>query len=238
MSRCVEALDRWFYPGTGDNWDDELFRLRIASRISAASVVLDLGAGAGIVERMNFRGVAAKVCGIDLDCRVLENPYLDDANVAGGESIPYRDATFDVVFSDNVLEHLDEPGVVFGEISRVLRPGGVFLFKTPNKFHYMPLIARLTPHRFHGFVNRLRGRETVDTFPTRYRANSRRSIAELARQAGLKVETIELIEGRPEYTRIFCPLYLLGIVYERVVNAFSILGSLCILMIGVLSKPD
>ncbi|MEI2780661.1 MAG: hypothetical protein V9H25_05130 [Candidatus Competibacter sp.] len=44
---------------------------------------------------------------------------------------------------------------VFREVARVLKRGGVFLFKTPNKTHYMPTIARLTPHRFHQFVNRI-----------------------------------------------------------------------------------
>jgi len=59
-------------------------------------------------------------------------------------------------------------GYGFRDIARVLKPGGVFLFKTPNKTHSMPTLARLTPHRFHPFVNRLRGRVEADAFPTRY----------------------------------------------------------------------
>jgi len=35
---------------------------------------LDLGAGAGIVSQMNFKGIASRVCGIDPDERVLSNP--------------------------------------------------------------------------------------------------------------------------------------------------------------------
>jgi hypothetical protein len=54
----------------------------------------------------------------------------------------------------------------------VLKPTGILLFKTPNALHYMPLIARMTPHGFHRFVNKLRGRATIDTFPTRYRVNT------------------------------------------------------------------
>jgi len=48
----------------------------------------------------------------------------------------------------------------------VLRSGGVFLFKTSNKTHYMPTIVRLTPYCFHQFVNRIRGRAEADTFLT------------------------------------------------------------------------
>jgi len=238
MSRYIDALDRRFYPGIGNNWDDARFRSEILKHVSAESELLDLGAGAGIVEQMNFRGIARIVCGIDLDPRVLNNEYLDDAKVTCGESIPYDDDSFDVVFSDNVLEHLEEPERVFQEINRVLKPGGVFLFKTPNKHHYMPLIARLTPHSFHRFVNRLRGRGTVDTFPTLYRANSRRQVHRLAAATGFSVEEIKLVESRPEYTRIFCPLYLAGIAYERLVNLSRLLSGIRVLMIGVLSKSN
>jgi 2-polyprenyl-3-methyl-5-hydroxy-6-metoxy-1,4-benzoquinol methylase len=84
------------------------------------------------------------------------------------------------VFPDNVLEHLYEPEEVFREVARVLKPGGVFLFKTPNKWHYMPTIAQLTPHGFHRAVNRWRGRAEIDIFPTRYRANTYADVAHLA----------------------------------------------------------
>lgn len=238
MSRCVEALDQKFYPTSGNNWDDALFRQSILTRLSDDSVILDVGAGAGIVEQMNFRGVGARACGIDLDPRVLENPFLDEAKVCSAEKIPYASATFDAVVSDNVLEHLDEPDIVFAEVARVLKPGGVFLFKTPNRRHYMPLIARLTPHGFHGFINRLRGREAVDTFPTRYRANSARQLQRLAVRSGLSVDAVDFFEGRPEYMRISCLLYPFGILYERLVNRFAFLKSFRILIVGALVKPS
>ena len=238
MTSWVQRLDRAFYPDAESNWDDHLFRETILERISPATVVLDVGAGAGIVEHMNFRGRAARVCGVDLDPRVAQNPFLDEGIVTNGETLPYPDNTFDVVFSDNVLEHLENPDAVFGEIARVLKPGGSFCFKTPNKSHYMPLIARVTPHRFHAFVNRLRGRAEVDTFPTRYRANSRKAIHRLAGEAGLDLHSLAFIEGRPEYTRMFWLLYLLGIAYERLVNSTRLFSRFRILLIGVLTKPS
>ena len=168
MITLVEKLDQTLYPGFARNWDDQLFRERILQRLTPEVVILDLGAGAGIIQQMNFRGLAARICGVDLDPRVVDNPMLDEGKVADAGGIPYPDQTFDLVFADNVLEHLPDPQAVFREIARVLKPGGVFLFKTPNKTHYMPTIARLTPHHFHQFVNRIRGRAEADTFPTRY----------------------------------------------------------------------
>ncbi len=236
MTSLVSRIDRACYPEFMRNWDDQLFRERILLHLRPDATVLDLGAGAGIVEQMNFRGLARSVCGVDLDPRVVGNPMLDEGRVANADGIPYEDGRFDVVFSDNVLEHLDEPLRVFREVERVLKPGGVFLFKTPNKWHYMPTIARLTPHGFHQYVNRLRGRAEVDTFPTRYRANCLADVARLAADSGLLVERLDRIEGRPEYLRMMWPTYLVGLAYERLVNSNEVFAPLRILLIGCLRK--
>lgn len=236
MSSIVGWLDNKFYPAATRNWDDQLFRERIIKHLLPSSVVLDLGAGAGIVSQMNFRGLPAQMCGVDLDPRVVDNPMLDEGRLANANEIPYEDNRFDIVFSDNVLEHLEEPLQVFREVERVLKPGGAFLFKTPNKWHYMPIIARLTPHGFHQYVNRLRGRAEIDTFPTRYRANTRKKISRLASEAGMTVERIELIEGRPEYLRMTWSSYLIGTAYERLVNTSDLFSPLRILLVGALRK--
>jgi SAM-dependent methyltransferase len=187
---------------------------------------------------MDFRGRAGRVCGIDPDPRVIDNPLLDEGRVALGEAIPYPDATFDLVLADNVLEHLERPELVFREVARVLKPGGRFLAKTPNARHYMPLIARLTPHRFHQWVNRWRGRAEADIFPTRYLANTPGTLRRLARDAGLALERCDLIEGRPEYLRMSAPTYLLGWVYERLVNGVPWLAPLRVLLVAELAKPS
>lgn len=236
MSGVISWLDEKLYPASENNWDDRLFRERILAYLQPESVVLDLGAGAGIVSQMNFRGLPAQMCGVDLDPRVVDNPMLDEGRVASATGIPYEDNRFDVVFSDNVLEHLEEPLQVFREVDRVLKPGGVFLFKTPNKYHYMPVIARLTPHVFHQYINRLRGRAEVDTFPTRYRANTRDDVERLATAADMIVEQIELVEGRPEYMRMTWPSYLVGMAYERIVNASELFAMFRILLVGILRK--
>lgn len=93
------------------------------------------------------------------------NPFLDEAVIGSGIEITFPDSTFDMVISDNVLEHLENLGSVMKEVNWVLKPGCRFVAKTPNKHHYMPLIARVAPPSFHRFANRLRGRAVADTYP-------------------------------------------------------------------------
>ena len=238
MSRIVQWMDRKLYPGYESRWDDQLLREEILKILQKDYTILDLGAGIGIVPLMDFRKRAARICGIDPDERVLENPYLDEAKVAVGESIPYPDTTFDLVFSDNVLEHLPDPEIVFHEVARVLKPGGKFLAKTPNRRHYVSLISRVSPHWFHQWINRLRGRASGDTFPTRYRANTPKQIIRHAERTGLRVHTVRLIEGRPEYMRMTALTYFWGWLYERLVNGLPFLGKFRVLLIAILEKPN
>lgn len=232
----VSWLDRTLYPGIASRWDDERLRAEVLSHLRPGQRMLDLGAGAGIVPQMNFRGLGVTVCGVDPDPRVAENPHLDEAHVGFGESIPYPDGHFDLVVADNVLEHLDDPDAVFREVARVLRPGGLFIAKTPNAWHYVPTIARFTPLSFHRFVCRLRGRAGVDTFPTRYRANTPSAISGHGARNGLELERCVTHEDRPEYLRISAPTYLVGWMYERVVNSVPGGERLRSVLVAVLRK--
>ena len=186
---------------------------------------------------MDFMDHAGLVCGVDLDHRVLDNPFPDEARVGDVVRLPWADATFDVVISNNVLEHLSEPTTVFSEVCRVLKPGGTFFAKTPGSLHYVPLIARCTPHRFHVWFNRKRGRAESDTFLTLYRINSPHRIRKCCTSAGLIMHAIRHVEGRLEYLRFSVPTYLAGAFWERVVNKVSILSPFRAVIIAVLRKP-
>ncbi len=77
----------------------------------------------------------------------------------------------------------------------------------------------------------------MDTFPTRYRANTPSQVRRLAKETGFEVEEILLTEGRPEYLRLIFPLYLLGFLYERIVNSSRLFSGFRILLIAELRKP-
>ncbi len=221
----VVFWDRYFYPDYDDNWDHKLFRAEILKHLDSTAILLDVGAGSGLVPEMNFKGLAGQVYGIDPDRRVLSNPYLEKAFIGFGDAMrPFQDNQFDVVICCNVLEHIQDPGSFFREIGRVLKKGGWLLTKTPNRFHYVALIAQITPPGFHRWFNRIRGRNMEDTFPTYYHVNTRKRQIRIAGQTGFQVGAINFYEGRPEYLRFSFIAYLPGIIYERIINGLGFSG--------------
>jgi SAM-dependent methyltransferase len=239
MSRLTEWMDHKLYPQYGESWDAVLFRDYLLKSLPKEATVLDYGAGRGAHSFMNLKGLAKHVVGVDPDEAVMGNPQLDEAHVLELPQgrIPCDDDRFDMVFSCNVLEHVAEPQDVFREISRVLKPGGIFVAKTPSKWHYSSTIARLTPHRFHVLVNETHGTEEHDTFPTLYRCNTPQDVRRIARDSGLELVDVQMTEGRPEYLRRAAPLYLAGYLFERLVNVHDVLSPLRAVLIFTLRKP-
>ena len=49
--------------------------------------------------------------------------------------IPLPTSSFDVVIAGEVLEHLPYPGITISEVSRILKPEGLFIGSVPNSYH-------------------------------------------------------------------------------------------------------
>jgi 2-polyprenyl-6-hydroxyphenyl methylase / 3-demethylubiquinone-9 3-methyltransferase len=110
--------------------------------------VLDVGCGGGLLSEQ-FAAISCDVTGVDRSLPSL-NAAIAHANKTGlnirymeskGENLPFEDAQFDVVCCCDVLEHVDDLDVVIAEISRVLKPGGVFFFDTINRTFMSNLLA-------------------------------------------------------------------------------------------------
>jgi SAM-dependent methyltransferase len=233
----VTSLRRRFYPDAVSRDPVARFVNRLDTIVKPGHRVLDIGAGAGELNAYALKGRVRQIVGVDLDPRVSANPLLDAGLSADIYALPFRDNSFDVVFSIYVLEHVNSPARLTAEIARVLRPGGVCLFLTPNVFHYVTMASRLTPTSFHRWANERRGRASDDTFPTCYQLNSRRALERHFSAAGLHTVAIEAIEVQPNYLT-FSPLaYLLGVGYERMVNATELLSAFRVNLIGLFRKP-
>ena len=160
---------------------------------------LDIGAGHRI--HSGWKGASSEelaaragyLAGCDVGTDVLGHPHLHDARVADAANLPWGDRTFDLVSANMVVEHLSNPEMVFREVHRVLKPGGAFVFVTPNRKHpIIMLAALLVPpalRRLYGVV--IERRASEDVFITEYRCNTVDAIAALARATGFHAEVLE-----------------------------------------------
>lgn len=101
---------------------------------------LDVGCGGGLLAE-EFARLGCAVTGIDPSGKSLE-AARDHARQEGlaieyrqgvGEQLPFPDGEFGIVYCCDTLEHVEDLAKVIGEISRVLKPGGVFLYDTINR---------------------------------------------------------------------------------------------------------
>lgn len=158
---------------------------RVQALLTPQTRLLDLGAGRGAALHddpvpyrralRDFRGRCAEVVGADPDPAVLTNPGLDRATVIAADGrLDLPDASVDIIVSDYVLEHIEDPAAFVAELSRVLAPGGWFCARTPNRRGYLALAARMVPNRLHWAVlSRVQpDRKTEDVFPTHFRLNT------------------------------------------------------------------
>lgn len=107
--------------------------------------VLDLGCGAGTPSKSLMDDVSKyHVVGADLSEQALER-YVNDTKRCGvkldAQHLPFGDNSFDVIVSDDVIEHLVDTDSYAREIFRVLSPRGWLLLSTPNLAAWFNRIA-------------------------------------------------------------------------------------------------
>ncbi len=193
-----------------------VYQALVAARLTQDTRVLDLGCGrGGVMERLHPQ--AGFVAGLDPDLRSLREHRAPALARSSGlaKALPYADDVFDLVCCSWVLEHLADPARVFAKVSRVLAPGGRFVFLTPNARHPLLMLNRALSWTRGRLVDRLYGRVEADTFPAFYRANTLAQIERLARAAGLERVSLRFI-GDPTYLAFNEVLFRLACLLERV----------------------
>jgi SAM-dependent methyltransferase len=151
--------------------------------------------------------------------------------------LPIANGVVDVAMARSVMEHVTDPLAVYTELHRVLKPGGHFIFLTPNLWDYASLIAKLVPNRLHPWiVARTEGREEQDVFPTAYRTNTRSAILAWATKTGFRVADLRYLSQYPSYFMFNGALFMLAMGYERLTSRLECLDFLRGWILATLQK--
>jgi SAM-dependent methyltransferase len=223
LSYETQTAYREHYRAARPGWlaSGEQFDAVVEGHLTPETTVLDLGCGrTGGIER-SWRNARVAV-GIDPDLQSLagRSPGLPVLQ-GSGEHLPFAVGSFDLVVSVWVLEHLETPGRVFGEVARVLKPGGHFIFLTPNALNPLILgnrVGQVAPWLQHQLVSNVYGRDKGDTFAVRYRANTTSRLRTLAAETGFEVAELRVIAD-PTYVAFNALLFRAAMLGERMLPA-------------------
>ena len=96
--------------------------------------LLEIGVGAG-TDHLQWARAGLECHGVDLTQAAIETTrahlalygFRSELQRLSAESLPFPDASFDVVYSWGVIHHAERPEAIVREIRRVLKPGGRFI---------------------------------------------------------------------------------------------------------------
>lgn len=134
----------------------------------AKLTLLDVGASSGIIDNV-LAGKFGKVVGTDVDKSAIEfaKKQFKRKNLTFGIedalNLGFKNKSFDVVVCTHVYEHVLDPQKLFGEIYRVLKPGGVCYLAAINSWwpiepHYKLLFLSWLPKKWADIYVNLTGK--------------------------------------------------------------------------------
>lgn len=244
------GLTTWLHEQVAPHIDYHQHRYArtVAKLLTPGAKWLDIGAGSRIHGgwipplQQDLRAKAAVLVGFDVHgVHLRQHPFLTGGAIGFAERLPFRTASVDMVTANMVLEHLIEPATVFLEVCRVLKPGGSFVFVTPNRSHpvirVLSLLMGPKGRKFLAkFVEDKRDSERI--FLTHYLANTCADVQGLAGVARLEVSELQPFSSLPMFGKI-PPLLALEVLWIRGLahpgGLYERGGSN---LLGVLRKPE
>lgn len=97
--------------------------------------VLEVGAGSGVDSRVLAR-LGAHVCAVDYATAhiIASKRSKLDVQQADAEKLPFKDESFDLVFSQGLIEHFKNPDLLLREKVRVTKRGGFIVIDAPQRY--------------------------------------------------------------------------------------------------------
>jgi len=105
--------------------------MMVQNRIGSRARVLEIGGGSGY-QAARLAESGHDVVSIDISNRKPRPVQFFPVRDYDGVHIPAADATFDVIFSSNVMEHVEKLPELLAEMKRVIAPGGHIIHVVPS----------------------------------------------------------------------------------------------------------
>lgn len=147
LSGFTEIYERLLVPSIFAPWAQDL--IARARPIGPSDRILDLGCGTGIVARLirDRLGAAARITGVDASSEMIAAartvaPDLD-WRIGNAMELPFADASFELVISQQMLQFVPDRVAAVREIRRVLVPGGRVVVATWRSRAESPLFDQL-----------------------------------------------------------------------------------------------
>lgn len=113
--------------------------------------VLEVGCGAG-TDLIRFARHGAIATGIDLagsSIKLAKDNFSHEGRraeliVADGQTLPFRDHAFDLVYAHGVVQYTTDARALVRECRRVLKPGGMAVFQVYNRISWLNALSRVT----------------------------------------------------------------------------------------------
>jgi len=187
---------------TPDDWYEAL----VAGLVARGMAWLDVGCGRELFPSnhelaRSLSSRCARLVGVDPDPTLDENPWVHEKVKLGIDTFDGHEQ-FDLVTLRMVAEHIEDPVACVRAVANALRPGGLAVVFTVFAYSPMPLLTRLAPMSLRHVVKKwLWGTEAKDTFPTRFRMNTRGALQRAFGAFGMREEHFERLDDCRTFAR-------------------------------------
>lgn len=195
---AMRYLSNYFNP-------DDHYEALVESLVTSESAWLDVGCGRQIFPSNQALALQLSrrcrlLVGLDPDVTIEENRFVHERVRVPLEDYDPAERRFDLVTARMVAEHVDDPPGFAAALARCLRPGGLAVIYTVDGKSPVPVLTRVVPFSLHhAFKRLLWDVQRKDTFPTRFRMNSRKRLCQVMTGAGFE----EVLFQRLDDCRVF-----------------------------------
>jgi SAM-dependent methyltransferase len=207
--KTASKIIKFVSPGFKHRW--EVLDGILKRYVGQGARWLDCGCG-------DNRTIEEFPCDFRIGIDRIKHPHIHlDSDVfflfADSASLPFHDGFFTIIILKDVVEHFEQPDIVFHELNRVLSSGGYLLIQTTHKKSPVIFMGKLIPDFLRNcIIKYFFGANPEDVFPAHHKCNTFKEISSIE---GFQIEEFHYIQDVNPSNRIYFVIMLLIQVLSR-----------------------